>query len=150
MLKAADASGNELSPDASVQLTDPMNAGRLSKLSRGGLTGSFHDLTARHTAALEFANKGTTMNTQSPIAIVPFGASLTAFFIFTYVLCTLLGVLISPHGLAQMYPMLFPGFTWITWPSFFIGLIWVVVYAWYIAVTFGLIHNFFAPGVGGK
>lgn len=133
-----------------------MNAGRLSKLSRGGPAGSFHDLKARHdlkahhTAALEFANKGTTMNTQSPIAIVPFGVSLTAFFVFTYVLCILLGILISPHGLAQMYPMLFPGFTWITWPSFFVGLFWVVVYAWYIAVSFGLIHNFFAPGVGGK
>lgn len=90
------------------------------------------------------------MTAPSPLAIVPFGATLSTFFVLTYVLCVLIGVLISPHGLAQIYPMLFPGFIWITWPSFFIGLFWVVVYSWYIAIGFGIIHNYFARRVWSK
>lgn len=90
------------------------------------------------------------MTAPSPIAIVPFGVTLSTFLAVTYVLCVIIGVLIAPHGLAQLYPMLFPGFTWITWPSFFVGLIWVVVYSWYIAVTFGILHNYFARRVWSK
>lgn len=90
------------------------------------------------------------MTTPSRIAIVPLGMTIATFFVVTYVLCVLIGVLISPQGVQQLYPMLFPGFTWITLPSFFIGLFWVVVYGWYIAVTFGVIHNFFAGHVWSK
>ena len=34
--------------------------------------------------------------------------------------------------------------TWISWPSFLLGLIETVAYWWYIALVFGLLHNYFA------
>ena len=83
------------------------------------------------------------MTATSRIAIVPLGMSVSAFLVVTYVLCVILG-LVWIHGIQLLYPMLFPGFTWITWSSFFIGLFWSVVYGWYIAVTFGVIYNYFA------
>lgn len=89
------------------------------------------------------------MTPASRIAIVPLGLSTATFFVVTYVLCTLLGLLFSFfNGIHQLYPLFFPGFTWFTWPSFFIGLIWVFVYGWYIAVTFGVIYNYFARRAG--
>jgi len=43
---------------------------------------------------------------------------------------------------------IFPGFTWITWPSFFLGLFWSFVFGWYVAilraVVFVPLYDFFA------
>lgn len=90
------------------------------------------------------------MTPTSRVAVVPLGMSLSLFFVVTYLLCILLEVLVSAHGIQQLYPMFFPGFTWITWPSFFIGLFWSFVYGWYIAVTFGVIYNYFSRGAWGR
>lgn len=78
------------------------------------------------------------------IPLVPFGLSLSAFLVVTYVLCILFGLLVSAKGMHQLLPMLMPGFTWITWPSFLIGLVWSLVYGWYVAVVFAPIFNYFA------
>ena len=84
------------------------------------------------------------MTTSPRLSIVPVGLSLSTFFVATYLLCILLGLLFSGHGIQQLYPMLLPGFTWLTWPSFVLGLVWVFVYGWYIAIVFVPIYNFFA------
>ena len=84
------------------------------------------------------------MTTSPRLSIVPVGLSLSTFFVITYLLCILLGLLFSGHGIQQLYPMLLPGFTWLTWPSFLLGLVWVFAYGWYIAIVFAPIYNFFA------
>ena len=84
------------------------------------------------------------MTTSPRLSIVPVGLSLSTFFVATYLLCILFGLLVSVQGIHQLYPMLLPGFTWLTWPSFLLGLFWVFVHGWYVAIMFVPIYNFFA------
>lgn len=84
------------------------------------------------------------MNSTARLAIVPLGLSLGSFLVITYVLCVLFGILVSTPGMHQLPTQLFPGFTWITWPSFFLGLLWSFAYGWYVAVVFAPLYNFFA------
>lgn len=78
------------------------------------------------------------------MAIVPIGLSLGLFFVITYVLCVLFGLLVSEQGMHQLLPMLFPGFVWITWTSFLVGLVWAFGYGWYVALVFVPLYNLFA------
>ena len=72
------------------------------------------------------------------------GLALSVFFVISYVLCLLYGLLPIDtelhHGLFE----LLPGFTWFTWPSFFMGVIWSVVFAWYIALVLIPLYNYFS------
>ncbi|MDP2123623.1 MAG: DUF5676 family membrane protein [Parvibaculum sp.] len=83
------------------------------------------------------------MNKTGHIAIVPLGMSISSFFVITYVLCVLFGLLVSSQGMHQLLSTLLPGFTWLTWPSFLLGLVWMFGLGWYIAVIFAPIYNFF-------
>jgi hypothetical protein len=78
------------------------------------------------------------------ILIVPLGLSLGMFFVITYVLCVVFGLVVSDQGMHQLFPMLLPGFTWLTWPSFLLGLIESFASGWYVALVFGPLFNFFA------
>jgi hypothetical protein len=84
------------------------------------------------------------VNTTARLSIVPLGLSLGFFFVITYVLCVLYGILGFQQGMHQLFFQLIPGFTWITWPSFFFGLLWTFVLGWYVAVVFVPLFNFFA------
>lgn len=84
------------------------------------------------------------MTTTSRVSMVLLGTSISTFFVITYVLCVLFGLLVSDQGMHQLLPTLLPGFTWITWPSFMLGLVWVFAYGWYIAIVFAPVYNFFA------
>ena len=84
------------------------------------------------------------MNTTARLAIVPLGLSLGSFFVITYTLCVLYGLLVSEVGMHQLLALLLPGFTWITWPSFFLGLVWSFAFGWYVAVVIAPLFNFFA------
>ena len=84
------------------------------------------------------------MPTSLRLSIVPVGLSLGTFFVITYLLCILFGLLVSVQGIHQLLPMLLPGFTWLTWPSFLLGLVWAFAFGWYIAIVFAPIYNFFA------
>jgi len=84
------------------------------------------------------------MNPNMRLAVVPLGLSLASFFVISYVLCVLFGVLVSERGIHQLFAQLLPGFTWITWPSFLLGLLWSFVFGWYFAVVFAPLFNFFA------
>lgn len=84
------------------------------------------------------------MTTSLRLSIVPVGLSLGTFFVITYLLCILFGLLVSVQGIHQLLPMLLPGFTWLTWPSFLLGLFWVFACGWYVAIVFAPIYNFFA------
>ena len=84
------------------------------------------------------------MTPTSRIAVVPLGMSLSVFFVVTYLLCLLFGLLVPTAGIHQMLSQLLPGFTWITWPGLLIGLVWAFAFGWYIAIVFAPIHNFFA------
>ena len=84
------------------------------------------------------------MNPNMRLAVVPLGLSLASFFVISYVLCVLFGVLVSERGIHQLFAQLLPGFTWITWPSFFLGLLWSFFLGWYVAVLFVPLFNFYA------
>jgi hypothetical protein len=76
------------------------------------------------------------------ILIVPLGLSLGMLFVMTYVLCVLFGLMVSDQGMHLLFPMLLPGFTWLTWPSFLLGLIESFASGWYVALIFGPPFNF--------
>jgi hypothetical protein len=82
------------------------------------------------------------------IPIVALGWSLSFFFVLSFVLCVLLGLVVPDFGLHQPWLQFFPGFTWLTWPSFLLGLIESFAYGWYVALVFGPIYNFFAARLG--
>lgn len=83
------------------------------------------------------------------IAILPLGMSLGLFFVVTYLLCLLFGLALPAQGMHRLFPALFPGFVWLTWPSVLLGLVWAFAYGWYIAVIFAPLHNFFAAWSNG-
>ena len=68
------------------------------------------------------------------LSIVPLGMSLGFTFVVSYVLCVAYGMLGFQQGMHQLLFQIFPGFTWITWPSFFLGLLWSFVFGWYVAI----------------
>ena len=84
------------------------------------------------------------MNRARRVAVIPLGLSLGVFLVITYALCVLFGLIVPAEPIHQLLPMLLPGFSWITWPSFVIGLAWAFAYGWYIALVFAPFHDFFA------
>jgi hypothetical protein len=78
------------------------------------------------------------MNT-TRLDIVPLGLSLGITFVISYVLCIVYGILGFQQGMHQLLFQIFPGFTWITWPSFFLGLFWSFVFGWYVAILRALV-----------
>jgi hypothetical protein len=78
------------------------------------------------------------------IPIKPLGISLSLFLIISYCLCVLWGLLAPGPALHHELFELLPGFVWITWPSFFVGMAWSVATAWYIALVFSPLYNYFA------
>jgi hypothetical protein len=86
-----------------------------------------------------------TTNRVALIPVLAFGLSLGVFFVITYALCILL-YLIFPQAFLNhaALALLLPGFKLLTWGSFFLGLIESFAYAWYVALIFAPIYNFFA------
>jgi hypothetical protein len=80
----------------------------------------------------------------SRIPIVALGWSLSLFLALSFTLCVLLGLFLPDWGRHQPWLQFFPGFTWLTWPSFFLGLIESFAYGWYVALIFGPLFDFFA------
>lgn len=80
----------------------------------------------------------------SRLPVLALGASLSAFFAISYVLCVLYHLAFPNQPVTEMWFAMFPGFTWLTWQSFILGLIEVVVLGWYAALVFGTLYNFFA------
>jgi hypothetical protein len=88
-------------------------------------------------------NAGSSRSLLGParIPLVPLGIALSAFFAISYTLCILLGLVTWDWGLHQPWLQFFPGFTWLTWPSFFLGLAESIAYGWYTALVFGGLYN---------
>ncbi|HWB49694.1 MAG TPA: DUF5676 family membrane protein [Stellaceae bacterium] len=78
------------------------------------------------------------------IPLVTFGLSLGLFLVITYVLCVGFDLLLPAQAMHPNWEHLLPGFTWLTWPSFVIGLVESFAYAWYVALIFCPLFNFFA------
>jgi hypothetical protein len=83
-------------------------------------------------------------NTASPsrLGVSTVGFSLTAFFVFSYILCVLGAVLFPGVIVHRLLEFLLPGFELLTWRSFFVGLGGSIGWAWYIALVFVPIYNF--------
>ena len=79
------------------------------------------------------------------IPVVALGMSLGAFFVITYILCVLL-YLVFPQAVVShaMLTLFLPGFKLLSWGSFILGLIESFAYAWYVALIFGPLYNYFA------
>jgi hypothetical protein len=77
-----------------------------------------------------------------PIAVL--GLSLSSFFVVSYGIC-ILGYLIFPSLPVQHAALatFLPGFELLSWRTFFLGLVESLVWAWYIALLFGTLYNFF-------
>lgn len=78
------------------------------------------------------------------IPMLAFGFSLGIFFVTTFVLCVGFDLLFPGHAMYETWLRLLPGFTWLTWQSFALGVIESFVYAWYVALIFCPLFNFFA------
>lgn len=75
------------------------------------------------------------------------GLSLGSFFAISFLACILLGLVVPDAGLHRPWLQFFPGFDWLTARGLVIGLVWTQVYAWYTALVFGNLFNFFAARV---
>ena len=76
------------------------------------------------------------------------GSASASFFAFSFALCVLAGLVLPDWSLHQPWLQFFPGFTWLTWPSFLLGLIESFAYGWYVALIFGPLYNLFAARGG--
>ena len=81
------------------------------------------------------------------IPLLVFGLSLGIFFVITFVLCVGFDLIFPGQAMYQTWLRLIPGFTWLTWPSFLLGLVESFVYAWYVALIFCPLFNFFAARI---
>ena len=78
------------------------------------------------------------------VPLTPLGLSLGAFFAISFLGCILLGLVVPDVGLHRPWLQFYPGFEWLTARGVIIGLVWTQVYAWYTALVFGSLFNFFA------
>ena len=83
-----------------------------------------------------------------PLALVPLGLSLGGFFAISFLGCILLGLVVPDGALHRPWLQFFPGFEWLTARSVVTGLIWTQVYAWWTALVFGSLYNFFGRRKG--
>jgi hypothetical protein len=86
------------------------------------------------------------MNQIRQLPLVPLGLSVSIFFVITYVLCILSGLIVPDWSMHQPWLQFFPGFEWLTVKGFIIGFVEAVLYGWYAAFLFGWLFNFFAGG----
>src|SRR5437870_6449485 len=89
------------------------------------------------------------MGAAHTIPVLALGLSLSAFFVFSYVVCVL-GYLFLPslpveHSALAIF---LPGFVLSNWQSFLLGLVETFAWGWYIAVVFGTLYNFFVRRLG--
>jgi len=77
-----------------------------------------------------------------PIRVL--GVSLGGFLAVSLLLCIALGLVVPDSGLHKPWLQFLPGFEWLTWRGVLLGLVWTQVYAWYAAILFGAMFNFFA------
>ncbi len=78
------------------------------------------------------------------ISLYALGMSLGLFLVISFVLCVLFDLLFPGYAMNRVWAPLFPGFTWLSWPSFLIGLVESFAYGWYIAVILCPLYNIFA------
>ncbi len=78
------------------------------------------------------------------IPLMPFGTSVSLFFVVTYTGCIVFYLLfpdlVRTHALLAQF---LPGFTLLDWPSFFLGLVESFGFGWYVALIFGPLYNYF-------
>jgi hypothetical protein len=74
----------------------------------------------------------------------PIAWTLAVFAAFVFTLDILLGVLFPNWWVMQnLYEVLLPGFTFISWGTFFLGLVEIFIGGFLTAVLFVPIYNFF-------
>ena len=76
----------------------------------------------------------------------PVALALSTFGVITYTLCIVFDLIFPQWAMAELWEILLPGFTWISWGSFFIGLLGVVGYGVYAAALLVPIYNYFSRG----
>lgn len=81
--------------------------------------------------------------TMKALRLKPVAAAVVTFGVITYILCVIFDFIFPRWAMYQLWEILLPGFTWISWGSFFIGLIGVIVYGIYIAAVFVPVYNYF-------
>ncbi len=69
---------------------------------------------------------------------------LGSLLALTYVLVIVFDLWFPEFALNPVWSPFLPGFEWLSWSSFFIGLTEVFLFGWYVALVFGLLHNFFS------
>jgi hypothetical protein len=84
------------------------------------------------------------------IPVSTLGLSLGGFFAISFLGCLLLGLVVPDFGMHRPWLQFFPGFEWITVRGVVIGLVLTQAYAWWIALVFGGLFNFFAARVGSR
>ncbi len=78
------------------------------------------------------------------VSMYAVGMSLGLFLAVSFVICVLFDLVFPGYAMNPVWAPLFPGFTWLSWPSFFIGLVESFAYGWYVAVIFVPLYKFFA------
>lgn len=78
------------------------------------------------------------------LPLVPLGLGLGGFFAISLLACILLGIIVPGGAMHRPWLQFFPGFEWLTTRSVILGLVWTQVYAWWTALVFGWLFNFFA------
>ena len=81
--------------------------------------------------------------------------SLGIFFVISYMLCVLYGLIVPErlHGMSGFLEAVLPAFKWLTFGGFVLGLVESFLYGVYIGIVFVPIYNFInrklGPNKGG-
>lgn len=75
------------------------------------------------------------------------------FLALTYIFAIVFDLWFPEFALNSVWGPLLPGFEWLSWSDFFIGLAETFLAGWYVALVFGLLHNFIShksDGIAGS
>jgi hypothetical protein len=85
-------------------------------------------------------------NTMNSLRFKSVAFALVIFGLITYILCILFDLIFPQWAMYQLWEVLLPGFSWISWGSFLIGAVGIIIYGLYIATVFVPIYNYFQKG----
>ncbi|MEE8258795.1 MAG: DUF5676 family membrane protein [Sphingomonadales bacterium] len=72
------------------------------------------------------------------------GMTLSLVMVVYFIVCVVWDLVFPQYAMYTAWAIYYPGFEWITWPSFFLGVVESLIYGWLTAVIFVPIYNYFS------
>jgi len=84
------------------------------------------------------------------ISVKAVGHASSLFLAISFTLCVLWDLILPTYAMHESWQQFFPGFQWLSWPSFALGLAESYAYGWFVALIWVPLFNFFSTSSASK